>query len=294
MAIIELDTTISMVNEEYCKVSGYTKQEVIGTSWTQQIPPADLERLKEYNRKRQINPKDAPDKYEFSFYQKNGEIKHALMSVSLLSNQKIITSFIDITDRKRAEEELHRAKDAAETANRAKSAFLANMSHELRTPLNAILGYAQLFARDESLTEKQQDAIQIMLRSGDHLLTLITDVLDFAKIEAGKIELHPATFDLPGCVHNLVAMMRFRADQKEIALTADLAADLPPIISGDAQRLRQILLNLLSNAVKFTEKGSVTLRVSSIVNYQLSIDLSYLLTTIFLTTCPRLFSKITE
>ena len=106
MALIEPDKTISMVNEEYCKISGYTKQEVIGMSWTQQIPPQDLERLKEYNRRRMIDPKDAPDKYEFTFYQKDGNIKHALMSLTMLSNQKIIASFVDITERKKTEEAL--------------------------------------------------------------------------------------------------------------------------------------------------------------------------------------------
>jgi len=103
MALIEPDTTIAMVNEEYCNLSGYTKEEVTGISWTQQIPPDDLERLKEYNRRRMINPKDAPDKYEFTFYRKNGEIRNALMSVAIVSNQKIVASFVDITERKQSE-----------------------------------------------------------------------------------------------------------------------------------------------------------------------------------------------
>ncbi|MCX6690327.1 MAG: PAS domain S-box protein, partial [Methanoregula sp.] len=110
MAIIEPDTTISMVNEEYCNLSGYTKQEVIGMSWTKQIPPEDLERLKEFNRKRLINPNDAPDRYEFAFYKKNGEIKHALMSIVMIQNKKMIASFIDITERKRAEEALRESE----------------------------------------------------------------------------------------------------------------------------------------------------------------------------------------
>jgi PAS domain S-box-containing protein len=106
IAIIEPDTTISMVNDAYCQMSGYTKQEVVGMSWTQQILPDDLERMKEYNRRRLINPQDAPDKYEFKFYKKSGEIRYGLMSISFMqSARKIITSFIDITDRKIAEEE---------------------------------------------------------------------------------------------------------------------------------------------------------------------------------------------
>ena len=126
----------------------------------------------------------------------------------------------DITERKRAEAELRQAKDAADAANRAKSQFLANLSHELRTPLNALLGYTQLFLQDPRLTEKQQDAMQIMQRSGEHLLALINDLLDLARIEAAKLELRLAPFQVPNFVNTVVAMMRPRAEQKGLALTA--------------------------------------------------------------------------
>lgn len=117
MCIIEANTTISMVNSEYCKISGYDKNEIIGLSWTRQIPPEDLERLMEYNRRRLVNPNDAPDKYEFSFYHKSGEIRHALMSVSLIQHkQKIIASFVDITERRQMEEKLRRSNTELQTA----------------------------------------------------------------------------------------------------------------------------------------------------------------------------------
>jgi len=174
----------------------------------------------------------------------------------------------EINDRKQAQKELQKAKDvaeeaqrAAEAANKAKSEFLANMSHELRTPLNAILGYAQILSRDESLTERQRDAVGTIHRSGDHLLSMITEILDLAKIEARKIELEPTELYLPGFLNSIAEMIQVRTYRKGIAFTSDIASDIPKVICCDEKRLRQILLNLLSNAVKFTEEGSVTLRV---------------------------------
>jgi signal transduction histidine kinase len=156
-----------------------------------------------------------------------------------------------------------RAEKSAESANRAKSQFLANMSHELRTPLNGILGYAQILSRDKTLTAKQFDGIRVIERSGDYLLTLINDILDLSKIEAGKIEICPTDFQLNDFLQGLIDLFQMRAQQKEISFIYEPVPHLPIGIRADEKRLRQILVNLLGNAIKFTDKGGVTLKVSA-------------------------------
>ncbi|MBL9202264.1 MAG: response regulator [Opitutaceae bacterium] len=158
--------------------------------------------------------------------------------------------------------DLATARDAAESASRAKSAFLAAMSHELRTPLNGVIGYAQLLQGDARLAADQRERIRIVHQSGEHLLRMINDVLDLAKIEAGKIELRPAPFALRELLDDLCAAHQNAAAAKRLAFHRELPADLPAWVEGDAQKLRQVLDNLIGNAVKFTSSGSVTLRVS--------------------------------
>jgi PAS domain S-box-containing protein len=168
----------------------------------------------------------------------------------------------DVTQRRQDAHELRAAKEAAEQANRAKSVFLANMSHELRTPLNAILGYAQLLGQDQELSERHRDAVATIQRSGEHLLLLIGDVLDLAKIEAGKLEIRPAELHLGSFLGAIVTLFEMRASQRRLAFRYTAAPNLPAAIRADETRLRQVLLNLLGNAIKFTERGSVSLDVA--------------------------------
>ncbi len=172
-----------------------------------------------------------------------------------------VVTFRDITERKRDEEAMKHAKEIAETANRAKSDFLASMSHELRTPLNGILGYAQILKRDPSLADKQKAGVEVIQRSGDHLLTLINDILDLAKIEAKKLELQLTEFHLSDFLQQIANLIRVRADQAALSFEYEPVSEIPMGVRGDEKRLRQILLNLLGNAVKFTEKGGVVLKV---------------------------------
>ncbi|WP_293157462.1 MULTISPECIES: PAS domain S-box protein [unclassified Microcoleus] len=159
--------------------------------------------------------------------------------------------------------ELIKSKENAEVANRAKSQFLASMSHELRTPLNAILGFSQVMARNISITPEQKEYIEIINRSGEHLLELINDVLSMSKIEAGQITINESRFNLYNILDSLREMLQLKANSKGLQLIFENIGDLPQYIQTDESKLRQVLINLLGNAIKFTQHGIVTLRVSS-------------------------------
>ena len=170
------------------------------------------------------------------------------------------------------EADLVRARDDAESANRAKSAFLANMSHELRTPLNAILGYSQIMAKHIDLPTRTREQVQVIRQSGEHLLGLINEVLDLAKIEAGKLTLAPSDFSLDQLIQDAAVAFRPRLAEKGLTLRQKRASGLPGVVHADVSRLRQVLFNLLGNAVKFTRAGTVWLQVDPAENRRVRFE----------------------
>ncbi len=182
-----------------------------------------------------------------------------------LSSERLFTGVVrDISERKRAEVQLREAKEQADAASRAKSAFLANMSHEIRTPMNAILGFGQLLARDEELTQSNRDRVAKILKSGSHLLEIINQVLEMSKIEAGHMHIESEPFDVHEAVNDVLVTVRERVEAKGLSLRVQGISRLPRYVRSDVARIRQILFNVVGNAVKFTERGRVTIRLGAV------------------------------
>ncbi|MBD3409120.1 MAG: PAS domain S-box protein, partial [Ignavibacteriales bacterium] len=246
------------------RIFGYTSDEALGESFFSLVaPPEGEEALRATYNDEAL---DSQQIREAVVQDQSGEpieAEFTLASASAGEQNRSIVILRDVTDRKEAERALQAAKEQAETANRAKSEFLANMSHELRTPLNGILGYAQILRADPTLSRAQKRGVNVVYQSGEHLLSLINDVLDLSKIEARKTELIETDFNLPEMLANIAGVMRMRAEQKNVAFIHEPIPPLPHIVYADERKIRQILLNLLGNSVKFTAQGSVRFQTAA-------------------------------
>jgi PAS domain S-box-containing protein len=217
-----------------------------------------------------LNPEnaDTTDMYDQRIVCRDGGIRVHSVQVNMMRDEQGIVRKVfgvnqDVTETRQAEVELVEAKKAAEHANKSKSDFLASMSHEIRTPMNAILGFVQLMQRSPELSPQMRDYLSIIDTSGEHLLSLINDILEMSKIEAGRGTYNPGTFDLHRLLNDLEGMLQIKAKAKHLLLMAERSGNVPRWIISDESKLRQVLINLIGNAVKFTHEGGITLRVEA-------------------------------
>ncbi|MBF0621284.1 MAG: PAS domain S-box protein [Magnetococcales bacterium] len=295
MAIIRSDKSWIDFNDKLCRLLGYDHETLTRLRWSELIHPSDLDLDR---RQIALIKSGEIDGYaqDKRFVKKDGTTLYASVSSRCVrlsdgSVDYFVTFIQDLTERKKAEQQIHKlnaelegrvrqrtlqlemtnqelktAIERAENANQAKSIFLANMSHELRTPLNAVLGFSQLMSRDSSVTESQQRNLVVIQRSGYHLLDLINDVLDMSKIEAGRTVLEMENTDLFRLVEDIFDMMLVRASEGGLTGRLEYPPDLSRYIRTDPGKLRQILINLLSNAIKYTNSGEVGLIISDQVS----------------------------
>ena len=262
---VDMEGRIVESNFIFQKMVGYGPEELASLTNVRLTP----ERWHGYEAdivERQILARGYSDVYEKEYQRKDGtliavELKTFLLKDDLENPVRMWAIIRDITARKRTEQELKQAKEAAEAANRAKSDFLATMSHEIRTPLGALLGNVELL-EGSPLTPQQQEYLKDCKSASQMLLQVINDVLDISKIEAGKLELVSEVFSISSMAGQLVRMFSAAARQKWLDLSISLADDLPEYIFGDQQRLRQIMSNLINNAIKFTHHGAVSLEIT--------------------------------
>lgn len=262
--LLDADFRIIYANQGAIKLVGYSQTELLQITVLDIRPDFTEESFREIVTPLLEGTKSV-QVYETWHKHKDGHLVPVEVLLQYISMSDQTNCFVkiarDITERKQSEATLQEAKDKAEAANRAKSVFLANMSHELRTPLNGILGFAQILNRDNSLSSEQKDRIAVIQRSGEYLLTLITDILDLSKIEANRLELNPSNFYFESFLKGITELFEIRAKQKGIAFYEERLTSLPRVIYADEKRLRQVLINLLGNAMKFTEKGGVCLKI---------------------------------
>jgi signal transduction histidine kinase/ActR/RegA family two-component response regulator len=212
---------------------------------------------------------------EFRIIRPDGALRWLLNIGQSIQNEagipvRLMGTVQDITDRKQGDLELIQAKIAAEAASRAKSGFLANMSHEIRTPMNGVVGMSQLLALTE-LSEEQRTYVETLLISGNILLSLINDILDLSRIEAGKLSLEPAGFSLHQCISSVILMQQSAVHTKGLTLDMSVSGNVPPVLMGDQLRVKQILLNLVGNSVKFTDHGAITITAHTLEHHGNSV-----------------------
>ena len=291
---------IVFANPRLFELTGYSQDELFSQSFVAAVHPDDRHIVID-NYMRRLRGEDVEQYYQFRVLhaQTGKDIWLELSAVMIEWEGKPATlSFAtNITERRKLQESLNEsmeeskrlqtiqferelqevlaARRHAEEATHAKSMFLANMSHEIRTPLNAILGFSQLMQRDKALSMESLEHLDIINRSGEHLLALINDILEISKIEAGRSNYVPVTFDLHSFIHDIERMFRLRTDARNLRFVLEKVGDIPRWVVTDEGKLRQILINLLGNAVKFTADGGIVLRLKGTVEQAGTVNLQF-------------------
>lgn len=270
LGLLEVDNkdVIVFANQSFTAISGYSLRELKGKKAADLLVSGQHKAI--IAEKQKIREKGVVDSYELEVFNKQGEKRWWFISGAPNYNDKgqLIGSIgihLDITEQKRLEQELEQAKSFAEAAAKAKELFLANMSHEIRTPLNVIIGMIRQLTR-EMLNEQQTYYVNQAESSASHLLTILNNILDIAKIESGELQLINSEFALASLVHNVHSILYSQAKEKNLDFRLNISPDVYPVVKGDEVRVRQVLINLIGNAIKFTDKGNITVSLNSVKN----------------------------
>lgn len=266
MLVVDDQGVVRRLNERVVDMFGHSREELMDGPVERLLPERFVESHGEHLRSYFRDPRARRMGVGIELFGRRSDGSNFPVEIALSpfhepEGVRAVAAIRDVTAQKQAEADLEMARHQAEAANHAKSEFLSSMSHELRTPLNGILGYAQILQRDRTVQPRQKENVESIISCGDHLLSLINDVLDLSKIEAGHVDVSLVPCDLNLLLRSLQDIVAERARSKGLELRVEVAAGIPQGIVTDTAKLRQVLVNLLGNAVKFTEKGGVVLRV---------------------------------